>query len=91
MDRTNGRTRGDVLRINSAVQPNNMRASGHIVPHKQAGDMTAPAPQSSTIIQNHIAKRAPSTHDIANEKSRAREPCPALFASRLENFRFCPI
>jgi hypothetical protein len=34
------------------------------VPHQQAGDMTAPDPQSSIIIQDHIAKRAPSRHDI---------------------------
>lgn len=27
--------------------------------------MTAPDPQSSIIIQSHIAKRAPSRHDIA--------------------------
>jgi hypothetical protein len=26
--------------------------------------MTAPDPQSSNVIQNHIAKRAPSRHDI---------------------------
>ena len=32
---------------------------------KQAGDMTAPDPQSSNTGQNHIAKRAPSRHDDA--------------------------
>jgi len=47
-----------------SVQANNIRASGRIVPHEQAGDVTAPDRQSSITIEDHIAKRAPSRHDI---------------------------
>ena len=42
------------------------------MPHKQAGDMTAPDPQSSIIIQDHIAKRAPSRHDITVDIAQNR-------------------